>query len=109
MIKNVKKLENNLAGIMLLCDLINIYYYNSVKDHKYQRKQIEDRSKKIKAFANAIKHKELGQIMKVVPGREDVMENEHALHLWRIFDYFMLHPTDRLAEFADSLDGLAEK
>lgn len=102
-------LEKDLTGIMFLCDMINIYYYNSVKDHKFQRKQVAEKAVRIKRIADSIKLKELSHKMKIIPERADAMENEHALQLWRIVNAFLLFPTDRLEEFADGLEVQMEK
>lgn len=106
---DAERLEKNLSGIMLLCDMIEIYYLNSVKDFKFQRVQIERKANAIRRFAKEIKHAEAGKFMRIDPNKADLMENEQALHLWRIVDAFQYFPTDKLEIFADQLEAkLAE-
>lgn len=102
--KRRELLTKNLASISFLCELINIYYINSIKDTKFRSPRTQSKAQKIQEFVKSIQSKELGQAIKLKADSKDKMENEHALQLFRVFDHFVFMPTDQLEEFADSLD-----
>lgn len=102
-------LFKNLAGIAMLCELIKIYYINSIKDTRFRNPKIQSKADKIISFANSIQNKELGDAVRLKAETKEEMEDEHALQLWRIMDYFMFMPTDKLEEFADELHKIESK
>lgn len=100
------RLFKNLCNIDQLCELIIIYYYNSIADTRFRNPRIEDKAKKIKEFANSIKCKELKGAIKLKEDYADQMQNEHAVELWRVMDYFSFMPTDKIREFMDGVEKM---
>lgn len=101
-----QKLFKELASISMLCELIKIYYVNSVQDTRFRNPRIADKASKIQSFADSIQKRELKDAVRVLPNHADEMANEHALQLWRIMDYFMFMPTAQLEEFAEGLEKM---
>lgn len=101
-----EKLFQELACISMLAELIKIYYANSIQDTRFRNPKIQSKADKIKSFAESIQKKELGDAVRIIPEHADMMENEHAVQLWRIMDYFAFMPTKKLEEFADGLEGI---
>lgn len=99
-----EKLFQELASISMLAELIKIYYANSIQDTLFRNPKIQSKADKIKSFAESIQKKELGDAVRIIPEHADMMENEHAVQLWRIMNYFAFRPTKVLEEFADGLE-----
>lgn len=99
-------LTKNLASISLLCELINIYYINSIKDTRFRSPKTQSKAKKIQEFAKSIQSKELGKVIKLKDESRDEMENNHALQLFRLFDHFVFMPTASIEEFMDGIDKI---
>lgn len=104
--QRAEQLVRDLSGISTLCELIKIYYYRSIKDTRFRNPKIADKAEKIKKFAESIQNKELIGYIKVREDFKDIMENEHALQLWRIFDKFLFAHTEQLEEFADGVENM---
>lgn len=97
-------LTKNLASISLLCELINIYYLNSVKDTRFRSPKTQSKAQKIQEFVKSIQSKELGHAIKLKDESRDEMENNHALQLFRLFDHFVFMPTASIEEFMDGIE-----
>lgn len=106
MTEKEKQFADSILGIHALCELIKIYYYNSIKDTRFKNPRITSKADKIKEFADSIAGKELRDL--IVMKHRDVFEDEHALQLWRIFNHFLLKPTAALEEFADGIEKMEE-
>lgn len=104
--KRAEQLVRELAGISTLCELIKIYYYNSIKGTRFKNPRIQDKAEKIKSFAESIQKKELGGYIEVKKDFKETMENEQSLHLWRIFNHLVFCETSKLEKIADDIEKL---
>lgn len=102
-----KQFADSILGIHALCEMIVIYYHASIKGTRFKNPRIESKAGKIKEFANSIRNKELQSLIRLQNGEE--FEDDHVLQLWRIFNHFLLTPTDALERFADGIEEMEEK
>lgn len=107
MTEKEKQFADSILGIHALCEMIVIYYHVAINGTRFKNPRIESKADKIKEFANSIRNKELQSLIRLQNGED--FEDDHVLQLWRIFNHFLLTPTDSLREFADGIEKMEEK
>lgn len=107
MTEKQKRFAESILGIHALCEMIVIYYHASIKGTRFKNPRIESKADKIKEFANSIRNKELDGLVKLQ--HQEAFEDDHVLHLWRIFDHFLLIPTDSLKELAEGIEKMEKR
>lgn len=100
-----QRFVKDLAGICTLCEMVKIYYINSIKGTRFRNPRISSKADKIKEFAHSIQSKELKGYVKMRSEWVEEFEDEHALALFRVFDQLLFAPTDEINRIADELEG----
>lgn len=103
--EKIKQILKSVQTINALANCIIIEYQVLLVDKPFTSPVLNQKAKRIKEYAEDIK-KCYSQYARSLD--QEFSDNEHALALWRLFDYFSLMETGQLNRYLDLVESSTE-
>lgn len=101
--KKIKDILHSVQAISALAECITIEFYNDLVDHKFKQPILNQKSKRIKEYADDIK--KLCTVHTKVLDKE-YMEYEHSVAMHRLFKWFCLLDANQINEYMDRVENI---
>lgn len=85
-----------------------IAFIDGIKGTNINKVKFERKVDKILDLCDDLQKSEFGQVVNLHPDYIEVMENEHAVEIYRWFQLMAFYPTDHLRDFNDGVEAQNE-
>lgn len=93
----------------LAIEVAKISLLTGIKGTNFRNPKMTMKLDKVESMLQDIQKSELGQVVNLHPDYVDVMQNEHALEIYRWFTLMAFYPTSHLREFNDGTEKMHEE
>lgn len=93
----------------LAIEVAKISLLTGIKGTNFRNPKMTMKLDKVESMLQDIQKSELGQVVNLHPDYVDVMQNEHALEIYRWFTLMAFYPTSHLQEFNDGTEKMHEE
>ncbi len=85
-------------------EVAKIAMITGVKGTNFKNKKMFDKLERIESLLSDVQKSEIGKVVSVMDDYKDIMENEHAVEIFRWFQLMGFYPTDHLSAFNDGVE-----
>lgn len=88
----------------LAIEVAKISVITGIKGINFKNPKMTNKLNKVEDLMKDIQKSELGQVVNLHPDYIEVMQNEHALEIFRWFELMAFYPTDHIRAFNDGIE-----
>ena len=103
-----KKMFDCFAIADLAIEVSKISVIDGIKGTNFRNPKMNQKVSKVETLLDDIQKSEIGQVVTMLPEYVEVMQNEHALEIYRWFQLMAFYPTEHLREFNDGVEAQNE-
>lgn len=101
-----KKIFKGLAISQMALEVAIISLITNLKGTSLKNPKMMLKLDKAEALIKDVQKSELGKLVYLDPEHADMMENEHAVEIYRFFELMGFYPTEKLREFNDGTEAM---
>lgn len=99
-----KKMFDSFAIADLAIEVAKISIIDGIKGIRFNNQKMNQKLSKIETLLDDIQKSEIGKVVTMLPEYVEVMQNEHAVEIYRWFQLMAFYPTGHLEEFNNGVE-----